>query len=247
MQCYSLPVKYICYAILYSAVVLTGCQVPRPILVIPEGANPSKWAPQIEEFLAIDDTTPMPKGGVVFVGSSSIRLWKTLTADMQPMPVLNRGFGGSRLFDSIYYSDDLISKHEPSLVVVFSGTNDISGNKPKSAEQVCSLFRQLVRRLRWRDHKLTICNIAITPTMAREEHIPLVHEANQLIRMECEADPLLEFVDPSVDLVDADGKPDLKWFRADQLHLNRRGYAVWTRNIRPLVQRLYERESVDSK
>ncbi len=195
----------------------------------------------------MNEANPAPKGGVVFVGSSSIRLWKTLAADMQPMPVLNRGFGGSRLFDSIYYSDDLISKHEPSLVVVFSGTNDISGSKPKSAQQVCSLFRQLVQRLRWQDHKLTICNIAITPTMARKEHIAIVREANRLIRMECQTDPLLEFVDPTVDLVDANGRPDLRFFRRDQLHLNKRGYAVWARHIRPLVQRLYGRECVDSK
>ena len=195
----------------------------------------------------MNEANPAPKGGVVFVGSSSIRLWKTLASDMQPMPVLNRGFGGSRLFDSIYYSDELISKHEPSLVVLFSGTNDISGSKPKSAQQVCSLFRQLVQRLRWQDHKLTICNIAITPTMARKEHIAIVREANRLIRMECEADPLLEFVDPTVDLVDANGRPDLRFFRRDQLHLNKRGYAVWTRHLRPLVQRLYGRESADSK
>ena len=195
----------------------------------------------------MNEANPAPTGGVVFVGSSSIRLWKTLASDMQPMPVLNRGFGGSRLFDSIYYSDELISKHEPSLVVLFSGTNDISGSKPKSAQQVCSLFRQLVQRLRWQDHKLTICNIAITPTMARKEHIAIVREANRLIRMECEADPLLEFVDPTVDLVDANGRPDLRFFRRDQLHLNKRGYAVWTRHLRPLVQRLYGRESADSK
>jgi lysophospholipase L1-like esterase len=69
-----------------------------------------------------------------------------------------------------------------------------------------------------------------------------VRAANRLIRADCEADPRLEFVDPSVDLLDADARPDPRWFRADRLHLNEDGYAVWTRHVRPLVLRLYERE-----
>ena len=227
--------------ILLGTLVLASCQTSLPKLVVPPGEDPARWADAIEAFAVEDREHPAPKGGVVFVGSSSIRMWKSLAADMAPVPVVHRGFGGSKLFDAIYYSEQLVSRHEPSVVVVFSGTNDIAGKAPKSAEQVRDLFRQLVARLRWRDRDLTICNIAITPTLARESHIAIVHEANRLIRLDCDADPRLEFVDPSMDLLAADGRPDLRWFRSDKLHLNERGYAVWTRHIRPLVHRLFRR------
>jgi lysophospholipase L1-like esterase len=227
---------------LLTALLLTGCQTPPlPELVIPAGENPTKWQKSIDQFVAQDRDAPAAKNGVVFVGSSSIRLWRTLASDMDPVPVVHRGFGGSKLFDAIYYSHELVSKHEPSVVVVFSGTNDIAGKTPKSAERVRDLFRQFVARLRWHDPKLAICHIAITPTLSREQHIPIVAEANRLIRIDCESDPLLTFIDPSVDLVDANGRPDPQWFIKDRLHLNRRGYAVWTDHIRPEVLQLYER------
>ncbi|MFT4512830.1 MAG: lysophospholipase L1-like esterase [Planctomycetota bacterium] len=225
---------------LLATLLLAGCQAPpRPELVIPAGENPTKWQVAIDKFVAQDRDAPAAKHGVVFVGSSSIRLWRTLAADMDPVPVVQRGFGGSKLFDAIYYSEELVSKHEPSVVVVFSGTNDIAGKTPKSAERVRDLFRQFVARLRSHDPELAICHIAITPTLAREQHIPIVDEANRLIRLDCESNPLLTFVNPCVDLADANGRPDPQWFIKDRLHLNKRGYEVWTRHIRPTIERLY--------
>ncbi|MFT7537117.1 MAG: lysophospholipase L1-like esterase [Hyphomicrobiaceae bacterium] len=225
---------------LLATLLFAGCQAPQPpALVTPAGENPTKWQAAIDTFLSQDRNASAAPHGVVFVGSSSIRLWRTLATDMGPVPVVHRGFGGSKLFDAIHYSHELVSKHEPSVVVVFSGTNDIAGKSPKSAERVRDLFRQFVARLRWHDPQLAICHIAITPTLARESHIPIVNEANRLIRIDCEADPLLTFVDPSVDLVDANGRPDPQWFIKDRLHLNQRGYEVWTHHIRPVVHRLY--------
>jgi len=141
----------------------------------------------------------------------------------------------------IYHSERLVSRHRPSVVVVFCGTNDIAGTRPKSAERVRDLFRQLVARLRWHDAELPICHIAITPTLARARYLATVHEANRLIRADCAADPNLEFIDPSADLMDEGGRPDPQWFVRDRLHLNARGYEVWTRHIRPVVHRWYER------
>ena len=211
-------------------------------LLAQENPDPARFLSSIEAFDEADRATPPPADPIVFVGSSSIRLWDSLAEDMAPVPVVNRGFGGSGLFDAIHHAEPLVDVLEPSLVVVFSGTNDIAGAQAKSAAQVHDLFRALVRRLRRDDAELTIVYIAITPTLAREEHIATVREANRLIRGDCAADPRLEFVDPSVDLVDGAGRPDPLWFRADRLHLNARGYAVWTRHLRPLVRRLYERE-----
>ena len=124
---------------LIAALAIASCQEPAPKPAIPPGANPLRWQEAIADFESQDREAPPPRGGVVFVGSSSIRLWQTLADDMAPTPVVHRGFGGSKLFDSIYYSEELVSKHDPSVVVVFSGTNDIAGNSPKSAVEVRDL------------------------------------------------------------------------------------------------------------
>lgn len=209
--------------------------LPRPI--VPPGEDPLAWSADLEAFARADRESRFAPGGVVFVGSSSIRLWSSLAEDMAPIPVLNRGFGGSRLFDAVYWSHELVSAHAPALAVVFSGTNDLAGANPKRPERLRELFLALVERLHREDDRLEIVYIAITPTLAREEHIALVRESNRLIRAECERDPRLEFVDPSPALMDASGRPDPQFFVDDRLHLNAKGYAVWTRALRPVLAR----------
>lgn len=209
--------------------------LPRP--EIPPGENPLAWSNDLAVFGRADRDAPFAPGGVVFVGSSSIRLWDTLARDMAPSPVLNRGFGGSRLFDSVYWSHELVGIHEPALAVVFSGTNDLAGDNPKTPERLRDLFVELVARLHAEDDDLQIVYIAITPTLAREPHIPAVLATNRLIRAECERDPRLEFVDPSPGLMDSSGRPDPRFFLPDRLHLNELGYSVWTSALRPVVER----------
>ena len=206
---------------------------------IPAGEDPQRWASEVQQFVAADRTNPPPPGGVVFVGSSSIRGWRSLADDMPGLPVVRRGVGGSRLFDACFWSDELVNRHRPSAVVLFSGTNDLAGDRPKTAEQVRNLFRLFVQRVRRDDPELPIAWIAITPSPARAQHIGLVRAANDLMRAECAADPRLAFIDPTPDLALPDGAPDPRFFQRDALHLNAEGYAVWTRHVRPVAERLH--------
>lgn len=205
---------------------------------IPAGENPQQWAADMARFDALDRERPAPAEAIVFVGSSSIRGWKSLASDMAGLPVVQRGFGGSRLFDACYWSETLVARHRPGAVVLFSGTNDLAGDRPKSAEQVRDLFLLFVQRVRRDDPTLPIAWIAITPTPARAQHVELVRAANRLVAAECAADPRLAFVDPTADLAQPDGAPDPRFFQRDGLHLNADGYAVWTRHVRPVAERL---------
>lgn len=227
-------------ALILSLLVLVGCARSGAMGRPAAWEDPIRWAEDIEAFRELDRKSGSTRGHVVFVGSSSIRLWDSLADDMYSVPVLNRGFGGSQLHDAIHYADDLVLVHEPSLVVVFSGTNDIAGDQAKRPEEVRDLFQRLVTRLRMNDATLPICHIAITPTLARERHIATVHETNRLIRALCDSDPDLEFIDPSRDLVDDLGQPDPQWFQDDLLHLNPRGYEIWTHHVRPVVLARYQ-------
>ncbi len=210
-----------------------------PSLQIPDGEDPARWTDAMLKFGQLEEQAPAPTpGAAIFVGSSSIRRWDTLAKDMTPFPVVQRGFGGSKLFDACYWANQLLAPHpEPSCVVVFSGTNDIRGKQPKSAAQVHEYFELLVRTARDIHPNTPICYLAITPTLARAEHRAIVDAANALVRATCDADPGLEFIDPVPDLLDADGVPDARFFQADRLHLNAAGYRVWTKHVLPVVAR----------
>lgn len=215
---------------------VAACTAPGAPPPIPAGEDPLRWRGDIAAFAAPAAADEHP---VVFVGSSSIRLWQTLAQDMAPMPVLNRGFGGSRIFDTIYWLDRLVTCHEPEVVVVFAGTNDIQGDAPRSGAWVAARFDELVAQLRALGCDAPLVYIAISPSPSREQHLAIVEDANARIAARCAQDPGLTYVDTASGLLDAAGRPDPRWFIADRLHLNADGYAGWTKTLRPVVEKLY--------
>ena len=105
-------------------------------------ATPDKWAADINRFTTADAAHPPTPNAVVFVGSSSIRLWTTLGQDFPGVTTINRGFGGSELADSVFYADRIVIPYHPRLVVLFAGTNDIwAGKSPEAVAADFKAFR----------------------------------------------------------------------------------------------------------
>ncbi len=197
--------------------------------------DPAAWEPAIRKFEAHDQVQPPPKGVVVFTGSSSITFWSTLAQDMAPLPVINRGFGGSRLNDVVTYAPRIVVAYRPRAVVLFAGTNDIARSKPKTAQEVYDGYRAFVAVVHSALPDTPIYYVSITPTPSRWKLWPIVQEANRLICAHTTTDPRLHFIDMTAVILGADGKPDRTLFRLDRLHPNRRGYAVWTAKIKPIL------------
>jgi lysophospholipase L1-like esterase len=197
--------------------------------------DPLAWESTIRKFEAHDRLQPPPADAIVFTGSSSITFWSTLEQDMAPLPVINRGFGGSRLNDVVYYAPRIVVAYRPRAVVLFAGTNDLAGAKPKTAQEVFTGYRAFVDAVHTALPETPIYYISITPTPSRWKHWPIVQEANRLIRAHTATDPRLHFVDMTDVILGADGKPDRSLFRIDRLHPNRKGYAVWTAKIKPIL------------
>ncbi len=214
---------------------LGSCKSAPAPLAIPDGENPLRWQKDIDALAAQPAPAPHP---VVFVGSSSIRGWKTLQQDMAPIAVLNCGFGGSRIFDTTWHLDRVVTPFAPAAVVVFAGTNDIAGDEPRSAEWVETRFVELVARLRELGCDAPVVFLAITAAPSREQHIAIVRDANARIAARCTAMDGAHFVDASAAFFDSAGRPDPKWFVKDQLHLNADGYAEWARVVRPALERI---------
>jgi len=145
---------------------------------------------------------------VIFVGSSSIRLWDTLVEDMAPIPVIQHGFGGAKLNDLVYYAERLVNAYQPRAVVVFAGSNDIDPAASKSPQVLLASYQEFVRRIRREQPALPVFYIGITPSPLRWSVWPIAQETNQLIQAWSEADPNLHFIDTSGALLGSDGEPD---------------------------------------
>jgi lysophospholipase L1-like esterase len=198
--------------------------------------DPAFFADEIAAFAEQDAESPPPDAPIVFVGSSSIRLWTTLADDLAPLPVLNRGFGGSRLTDLIYYVDPTVAKYLPRAVVVYAGDNDLDAASSETADDVARDFGTLAATIHAYAPGARIYFLSIKPSQARWARWPEMRRANELIERLCSGDPRLAYVDVATPLLDGE-KPRADLYRWDGLHLNEAGYREWTRVIRPRLCR----------
>lgn len=180
---------------------------------------------EIRAFEASDRTNPPPRGAVLFIGSSSIRMWKSLAADFPEYRVINRGFGGSQIADSIYFADRIVIPYAPRLIVMYAGGNDI--NARKSPQRVADDFKEFVQVVRGKLPSVPVAYISIAPNPARWSQVDRVREANALIRDYARAGKGLAFIDVFPRMLGADGQPRPDIFLKDRLHMNERGYALW--------------------
>jgi len=192
--------------------------------------RPEQWQADIAAFAAADRAQRPPPHPVLFVGSSSIRMWSSLASDFPGRAVINRGFGGSRIPDVSHYVDRLVGPYHPRAIVIYAGDNDLAeGCTP---EQVRDAFARFVRRARSLDAGVPIAFIAIKPSMARRSLLPEIRRANTLVRDYARAAKDVGYVDVFTPMLGPDGQPQPKWFGADGLHMNRQGYVLWTRLVR---------------
>lgn len=193
-----------------------------------------KWDKEFAAMEAKDKQSPPPKNGVVFVGSSSVRMWD-LKKSFPELPAVNRGFGGSQLIDSVEHFDRLVLPHQPKIVVLYAGDNDLAGGK-KTPQQVAGDFAAFQKKLRAALPETKLIFLSIKPSTARAKLLDKQREANELIRKQCSRDKLCTFLDVQKPMQGTDGqvRPDL--FLKDGLHLNEAGYKIWNELLLPLVK-----------
>ena len=195
----------------------------------------SKWEEQMAEFDARNATEKRGKDVVLFIGSSSIRLWETIEEDLAPVPVIQRGFGGAKISDVAVYADRLISPHDCGSVVFFIGGNDVWGNPDdKSPEEIRWFADYLIKKVRDAHGDIPVFFIEITPSPARIDLTPLVNDLNAALEAACKNNAGVTFI-PTRSHFLKDDVPDESLFAEDQLHLNRKGYELWTKIITPFI------------
>lgn len=215
----------------YFSIILAAlqCMLAAPVTA----QNFDRWESEIQEFERLDAENIYPAESILFTGSSSIRLWNTLDEDMEPYPVIQRGFGGSNMRDILHFADRYIGVHNFRAVVLFEA-NDITGNSIEdlSPVEVGNLFEEFIHTIRGYNHSAPIFIIEITPTNSRWNVWPETREANARIARLCDQYENVLFI-PAADLfLDQSGKPRPELFLDDQLHLNKAGYELWANRIR---------------
>lgn len=194
----------------------------------------NKFESSITKYEELDKKNGYQHDAVLFTGSSSIRMWKSLSDDMAPIPVINRGFGGSTIPEVTYYADRIILPHQPKIIVIYCGENDLANDNTRSnlALQSFKLFHEYMKAYL---PETKVFFIAIKPSIRRWHYWSKMNEANEKIKKFIDTQDNYYFVDTATGMLDKNGKVLQDIFIKDNLHMNEKGYAIWTKVIKPIL------------
>lgn len=200
---------------------------------LPAGdAAVTRWERDVAALEAIDRRQADPADAILFIGSSSIRLWDSIAADMAPWPVVRRGYGGARYRDLCHYAPRLVAKHDPRAIVVFVANDITDADSAPSVGQVMVDVRATLAGIRGQHPRVPVLFVAVTPTAARWAMWPEVSRLNAAIDAMCAAEEGTFFIATAERFLEPDtGRPAAALFREDRLHLSQAGYAVWAEVI----------------
>lgn len=193
------------------------------------------WAYQIRAYERADAQRQPPKGGILFVGSSSIRYWKTVQQDMAPLPVLNRGFGGAHIPHITHYAPRIITPYKPRIIVLYAGENDLASGV--SLAQTTAALDTLLDHIHRTLPSTHIAYLSIKPSVLRSSRWPIMKTFNQHIKTHLINRRYVTYVDITKGMLDTSGKAKPALFSWDRLHMNANGYRLWTTTLKPILTR----------
>ncbi len=194
-----------------------------------------KWQGEMKRMAKEDAEKTPPAKPIVFTGSSSIRMWKSLAEDFPDHPVMNRGFGGSEIFDSFNYAHLTVLQYKPKQVILYAGGNDIAGGK--TPQRVFADYKAFVARVHAALPECQICYISNAPNPKRWAQIDQMRELSRLVEEHTKTDPRLKYINTHDAMLGPDGQPKPDIFLPDNLHMNPKGYAIWKEIVAPYLMK----------
>ena len=200
-----------------------------------------KWEVDIAKLENLDNNEKYSENALLFIGSSSIRGWKSIKKDMAPYETIKRGYGGAHYSDIIHFSKRLVKNHKPKAILIFVA-NDIKGNNKndlysknlsdRNPFEVKRLFKFTISQIRSIHIEIPIIAIETTPTPSRWSAWDKISKANDLIKNFCRSKSNLHFIQTRGEFIGTNGLPIENYFVKDMLHLNETGYSLWSRIIK---------------
>ena len=160
-------------------------------------------------------------------------MWESLAKDFAGKNVINRGFGGSQIADSVAFAERIVWPYEPRLVVLYAGGNDL--NAGKSPEDVFADYRAFVAKVHERLPETEIAFISVAGNPARWAQVERVKALNAMVERFAREDSRLKFINVFPHMLGSDGLPRPEIFSADRLHMNAEGYKLWAEIVRPFL------------
>lgn len=195
--------------------------------------GPQRWEETIRKFEQSDQESAPQPGAILFVGSSSIAMWKDIADYFPKHRVLNRGFGGSNFTDLIHYADRVIFPYKPSMIFVYEGDNDIA--QGDSAGKILENAKKLRGMIRKAAGNTPVIFISPKPSIARWNMKSAYETVNEQLRKYAESEPETEFADVWTASLGKDGKVLDYIFLDDNLHMNAKGYRIWQKVLLPYL------------
>ncbi|WP_420153771.1 GDSL-type esterase/lipase family protein [Siphonobacter sp.] len=203
------------------------------LLVTIQSYAQQQFEKEIQAFETQDQTTPPPKNPILFVGSSTFRLWSDMQESFPEQPILNRGFGGSTLTDVVYYYDRLIPKYKPKQIVIYCGENDIATGK--NAKNTYLEFFRLYGKIRKDMPRVPVIFISAKPAPSRWDKRDAMQEFNRLVSSFLDGEEDADYLDVWPVMLNESLRPEPILFKADSLHMTPEGYRRWTEVLKPLL------------
>ena len=203
-------------------------------IIVSQAQDPLRFQGEVKQLTA-GDSAINKKKIILFVGSSSIRMWGSLAKDFPKHNTLNRGFGGSEMSDLIYFVDQLIIPYNPTTIFIYEGDNDLSNGK--SPDEIVKHFQQLVSLIRQKlSPKTNVYFISPKPSIARWSLKPKYDELNQRLKTLAKQNKRVTFIDMWPPMLEPDGTVKKDLFIEDGLHMNAKGYSIWAAVVKAYLK-----------
>lgn len=216
-----------------------------PVSTISE-EPPEIWRNEIKRLKRRVATLKEKEDLIIFYGSSSVRLWVSMKKDLEPFNVMNLGFGGSTFAWCIHYFDEIFEGAAPSKIVLYAGENDLA--QGKTPQEVLNDCNQLVGLIQNKYPGIPLAFVSLKPSIEREAMIPLIIETNLLLSKYVIGELNAQFINVFGQMITADNRPKPELYMSDGLHLNKKGYAIWSEVIKTAllsVENPAEQESIN--
>ena len=207
-----------CLGIFLMVIFLGACAHTQKIEVDP-------FSEEIHQFDLWNAKNSFPQQAILFVGSSSIRLWQTAKY-FSKYSVINRGFGGARCSDVYNHYDVVIKPYQAKIIIIYCGDNDI--NAGESVDHVFAETKKLLERIGDDFPNSKVAFIGIKGSESRRDKWERMNQLNQKMKSYLSQKKGMNYLDLGKSLMDSNGRPRAKYFREDRLHLSEEGYQVWS-------------------
>ncbi|MEN9371231.1 MAG: hypothetical protein RLZZ64_306 [Bacteroidota bacterium] len=198
-------------------------------------ARAQSFLDEVNAFSKQDSLDAPSKNAILLIGSSSFTYWKDVATYFPGRVFINRAFGGSSLTHQIEYVEKVVYPYQPNQILIYCGENDIAASQMVTADSVFNRFVRLHQLIRKKYPAVRISFVSIKPSPVRAEFLSTVIISNKLIADFCRKNKKTDFIDVFSSMLNTEGKPMEELFIADRLHMNAKGYAIWSKIIAPYL------------